>query len=64
MKFSKQKPSSHIDIKSQMIKDYLDPAKGLQFKNIDLKRIELEKEIKHMKISQDRMIVECKNDIA
>jgi len=57
MKFTKQKPTTKMDIKSQMLKDYCDPVKGLQFKNIDMERIEKEKEIKHMKVSEQRLIV-------
>lgn len=38
-----------------MIKDYLSPNKCEQFKNIDLNRIELEKKIKHMPLSVERM---------
>ena len=53
-----------MDLKAKMIKDYLSPQKCEQFKNIDLKRIELEKTIKHMPLSIERMTVQCKNDIA
>lgn len=53
-----------MDLKAKMIKDYLSPQKCEQFKNIDLKRIELEKTIKHMPLSIERMTAQCKNDIA
>ena len=60
----KTKPGKNVDLKAKMIKDYLSPQKCEQFKNIDLKRIELEKTIKHMPLSIERMTVQCKNDIA
>jgi hypothetical protein len=60
----KTKPGKNVDLKAKMIKDYLSPQKCEQFKNIDLQRIELEKTIKHMPLSIERMTVQCKNDIA
>jgi hypothetical protein len=64
MNFMKTKPGKNVDLKAKMIKDYLSPQKCEQFKNIDLQRIELEKTIKHMPLSPERMTVQCKNDIA
>jgi len=64
MNFMKTKPGKNVDLKAKMIKDYLSPQKCEQFKNIDLKRIELEKTIKHMPLSIERMTAQCKNDIA
>ena len=41
----------------------MDEEKGEQYKNIDLGRIELEKSIKYMPVSAQRMTIECKDDI-
>jgi hypothetical protein len=51
MKFIKVKRSKNMDIKSKMLKEYSDPVKGNNFRNIDLERIEKEQQIKHMPIS-------------
>lgn len=40
-----------MDIKSKMLKEYADPVKGRNYRNIDLERIEKEQQIKHMPIS-------------
>ena len=64
MKFIKVKGSKNMDIKSKMLREYADPVKGRNYRNIDLERIEKEQQIKHMPISQERLTYECKNDIA
>jgi hypothetical protein len=59
------KPSKKIDFKSKLLEQYNDQSKGFQYKNLDFKKIEKEKEIKFgMPISWDRMTFECKKDIA
>ena len=42
MKFIKVKGSKNMDIKSKMLKEYADPVKGMNYRNIDLDRIEKE----------------------
>ena len=42
MKFIKVKRSKNMDIKSKMLKEYSDPVKGSNYRNIDLERIEKE----------------------
>ncbi len=42
MKFIKVKGSKNMDIKSKMLKEYADPVKGKNYRNIDLERIEKE----------------------
>lgn len=64
MNFMKIKPSKNIDLKAKMLKDFLSPTRGSQYKDIDLERIELEKTIKHMPMSVERMTIQCKYDIA
>ena len=56
MQFMKIKPSKNLDLKAKMLKDY-QGATGDQFKNIDIQRVELESQIKHMPLSIGRMTV-------
>lgn len=51
MQFIKIKEKKSQDIKTQMLRDYLDVSKGKQYREIDMKRIELEKTVKHMPVS-------------
>lgn len=64
MAFLKTRASAKVDVKTNLLRDYLDPVKGKQYKDIDLARIELEKTVQHMPVSMERMAVECKLDIA
>ena len=63
MKFVKIKGTNNLDIKAEILRDYM-TDKGDKFKNIDLSRIEIEKSLKHMPISRERMTEQCKSDIA
>lgn len=64
MQFMKIKPSTNLDLKAKILKEYNIAEKQNQFKNIDLERVELEATIKHMPLSVERMTMLCKNDIA
>jgi hypothetical protein len=64
MQFMKIKPSTNLDLKSKILKEYNLPDKGEQFKNIDQKKMELEATMKHLPLSIERMTMQCKNDIA
>ena len=64
MQFMKIKPSTNLDLKSKILKEYNIPDKGGQFKNIDSARMQLESTIKHMPMSIERQTMLCRNDIA
>ena len=64
MQFFKIHGSKNVDIKSKIMRDYMDPEKGKQFKNIDQSIIEIQKNIKHMPISIESIALKCRNDIA
>ena len=63
MHFMKTKPGRNTDFKAKMLKDYLTP-KGKQFRNIDLARVELEENCRHMPVSVERMTLACRQDIS
>ena len=50
-------PSKTLDLKAKMLKEYMDPVKSKKFKDIDLARIKLESEVRHMPLSVERMTV-------
>ena len=66
MKFVKTKAKKSLDLKSQMLKEFMSPDKGNQykFKNIDLERVELEATLKHMPMSRERLTVQVKAEVS
>ena len=64
MKFIKMKASEKQDIKSQMLRDYLDPDEGQKYKNIDEKQIEIERNVVHLPMSLECKIAACRRDIS
>lgn len=49
-----------------MLKEFLSPERGNQykFKNIDLDRVEIEAKIPHMPMSRERMTIQVKNEVS
>ena len=47
-----------------MLRDYLNPDEGQKYKEIDYNRIEVERRVQHLPISNERKIAQCRADIS